>query len=438
MFTRPNLDGHLAHVHQPASTLYRLRNSSRPRRITFSNAYYQHKAQYCIMAPQSRKRKSEAMEETPRPQTPTGSPSRKKLKITQSEKQALIDNLQLESMYTLYSADQVYLQHLVTERARHLRAHYALQCADLRSRIERRVNRIPIAMRKMTMGELIAKHSAPSKPQVTRIPSDTNKTLPPLPHESKPASPIRPIAAPAGRTKKRKSSDIHIASDHDAPEPLPTKKTRTTKATTTGTQRATSRAKPTSVLSPRSHNSRTLPRSPIKEPTSPFKSSPAKSYIARPISPLKPTSPLKSAASAATSAITAAAHGMIEHAKRSKPASRTTSREKLAASTTATKGKMLPPPRPQTAPSSPARTASASTSTSEQSSTSTNSNGTVVKATGTVRGRPKAAASKPTATKAVTTATAKASALKTSTKAVNKKVVVAEPAGGRRVLRKRN
>lgn len=29
--------------------------------------------------------------------TPTGSPARKKLRITQSQKQALIDNLQLES-----------------------------------------------------------------------------------------------------------------------------------------------------------------------------------------------------------------------------------------------------------------------------------------------------------------------------------------------------
>ena len=104
------------------------------------------------MAPVSRKRKSEAMEETPQPHTPTGSPARKKVKITESQKQALMDNLQLERTCALASevasADEI----IVTERARHLRAHYALQCADLRSRIERRVNRIPIAMRKMTMG----------------------------------------------------------------------------------------------------------------------------------------------------------------------------------------------------------------------------------------------------------------------------------------------
>lgn len=40
----------------------------------------------------ARKRKSDEME----PSTPTGSPT-KKMKITQPQKQALIDNLQLES-----------------------------------------------------------------------------------------------------------------------------------------------------------------------------------------------------------------------------------------------------------------------------------------------------------------------------------------------------
>jgi hypothetical protein len=48
----------------------------------------------------------------------------------------------------------------VTERARKLRAHYALQVQDLRARIERRVNRIPVALRKATMGELLEKHNA--------------------------------------------------------------------------------------------------------------------------------------------------------------------------------------------------------------------------------------------------------------------------------------
>ncbi|KAI5304997.1 hypothetical protein KEM56_005534 [Ascosphaera pollenicola] len=66
-----------------------------------------------------------------------------KLRITASQKQALIDNLQLE----------------ITERARNLRVQYSLQATDLRSRIERRINRIPIALRKVKMGELMAKHA---------------------------------------------------------------------------------------------------------------------------------------------------------------------------------------------------------------------------------------------------------------------------------------
>jgi hypothetical protein len=55
------------------------------------------------MAPSNpRKRKSDEMEEAvPAGTTPTGSPTRKKMKISQQQKQALIDNLQLESMRTI-------------------------------------------------------------------------------------------------------------------------------------------------------------------------------------------------------------------------------------------------------------------------------------------------------------------------------------------------
>jgi len=54
------------------------------------------------MAPtQTRKRKSDEMEDAPQAVTPTGSPARKKMRITESQKQALIDNLQLESMLSL-------------------------------------------------------------------------------------------------------------------------------------------------------------------------------------------------------------------------------------------------------------------------------------------------------------------------------------------------
>ena len=386
------------------------------------------------MAPVSRKRKSEVLEEMPQPTTPTGSPARKKLKITESQKQALIDNLQLE----------------ITERARHLRAHYALQCADLRSRVERRVNRIPIAMRKMKMGELMAKHEEATKAKPTAhaqvtLPTATDRPLPPLPQEAlKAASPLRTqFEAQAPRGKKRKTSEIQIASDKendDQPvlELLPVAKMTRGKAAAP-TRAASRTQKPSSVLSPRSHNSRTLSRSPIKEWNSPTKaSSPMKSMIARPVSPLKPASPLKSAASAATSALSAAAHGMARGAAATAgKLGRTASREKTA-TVANTKGKMLPPPRPgtSTAPSSPHRIPSSQTTTSEMSTTSTST--TVV--TKPKRGRgAKAPATKtsPVAKKTVA-ATKVKTALKGNTAGANKKVVLAEPAAGRRVLRKRN
>lgn len=77
--------------------------------------------------------------------TPTSrSPIKKaRIQITANQKQALIDNLQLE----------------ITERARKLRAQYVMQAQGLRTRVELRVNRIPTALRKVTMGELILKYS---------------------------------------------------------------------------------------------------------------------------------------------------------------------------------------------------------------------------------------------------------------------------------------
>lgn len=57
----------------------------------------------------------------------------------------------------------------VTERARKLRAQYALQANDLRARIERRVNRIPVALRKATMGELLERHMASVRAQQANL-----------------------------------------------------------------------------------------------------------------------------------------------------------------------------------------------------------------------------------------------------------------------------
>ena len=64
---------------------------------------------------QSRKRKSDLLDEQDhdlQASTPTGGPARKRAKITRSQKQALIDNLQLES--ELPRCGEGYLSHMVT------------------------------------------------------------------------------------------------------------------------------------------------------------------------------------------------------------------------------------------------------------------------------------------------------------------------------------
>lgn len=93
--------------------------------------------------------------------TPTRSPQKRVMGITESQKQALIDNLQLEgclapSLRYLWTVTDITV---VTERARKLRAQYALQAQSLRTRIELRINRIPTALRKANMGELYSKYT---------------------------------------------------------------------------------------------------------------------------------------------------------------------------------------------------------------------------------------------------------------------------------------
>ena len=55
------------------------------------------------MPPTTGKRKSASDDAYDGITTPTGSPPTKKLRITRNQKQALMDNLQLESMYSLLS-----------------------------------------------------------------------------------------------------------------------------------------------------------------------------------------------------------------------------------------------------------------------------------------------------------------------------------------------
>ena len=64
----------------------------------------------------------------------------------------------------------------VTERARKLRAQYALQAQSLRTRIELRVNRIPKSLRKANMGELLERYIEMSQPK-QKGPVEASKTV---------------------------------------------------------------------------------------------------------------------------------------------------------------------------------------------------------------------------------------------------------------------
>jgi len=351
----------------------------------------------------------------------------------------------------------------VTERARQLRAHYALQSSDLRSRIERRVNRIPTSLRKANMGELFQKypeatanppscHKTDIKPHGSRPMTNLNNghPLPPVPKSpSKPPSPARP-ATTASNSTIHADQDAHLTSDkeNDTKRSLNLDNPKNPKRVQPTSNRVAPRmAKQNSVLSPKSHNSRTLPRSPIKDlrPQSPTK---YQSYIARPASPLKPPSPLKSAASAATSAISASLHGMVEHAKRgagvtAQGLTRTNSKEKSTVTAPKPKPKktMAPPPRPVPQPQEGMRTISQASQHSNSSNASGSSTGTTVVKKG---GRPATKTTNPggPGAKKTTAASVAKAALrnvaKSATTGAGKKVVVAEPAAGRRVLRSRN
>ncbi|KAF2226621.1 Borealin N terminal-domain-containing protein [Elsinoe ampelina] len=186
--------------------------------------------------------------------------------ISEARKQMLIDNLQLE----------------ITERARKLRAQYALQAQGLKSRIELRVNRIPRALRYTTMQDLVDKHSKPQP----------SKTLPAPPSPQKISYPA--LSATTGNARGiKRTSDVMPNYDKENEHPAgalenPKKRVKTTagiSAVATKPSRTASRkAGPAAVLSPKSHNSRTFPTSPIKS-ASPVKESVLPKPISRALGP---------------------------------------------------------------------------------------------------------------------------------------------------------
>jgi hypothetical protein len=144
---------------------------------------------------------------------------------------------------------------------------------------------------------------------------------------------------------------------------LPKKRTKVTKVTKvvsavpsysthTATAGPSRKVNPSQVLSPKSHNSRTLPSSPLKAP------SPGKSYLARPVSPAKPAAPQMTMAHANASSIMPPPEKSLRGAKSQRTTSKTTVtgsvRGRNAVATDAALPP-LPPPKPRSrarAPSS--------------------------------------------------------------------------------------
>lgn len=326
-----------------------------------------------------------------------------------------------------------------------------------------------MSLRNIKMGELMAQHqqsqnntNPPPTQSVPRSPTKAQldeRPLPALPSPSKLPSPVKQATIQQPKSRKRKSSAILIPSDKENHEPdtsnagpdsLPVQKNaKRAKTAAAAAQPAAKRAasrtqkkplknneNPNGVLSPRSHNSRTLPKSPVKDkelpPPVPVREKsplrqhqqiqPPQQSPLRPASPSKPASPFK----AAMSGISAFAKRgyAAAGAKLTRPLSREKEQDTLTGLGSAVPGspagKMLPPPRPALAtltgtnasatsiPTlSPHRTTSqASVRSNASAQSTTSSKGTVVtKSTRAVGTKKTAVLSKAPVKKTTTTTT---------------------------------
>ncbi|CAG8959976.1 hypothetical protein HYFRA_00012693 [Hymenoscyphus fraxineus] len=212
--------------------------------------------------------------------TPTRSPiktQRVAKGLTENQKRAIIENLQLE----------------VTERARKLRAQYALQAQTMRARLEIRINRIPVAMRNMNIGELAAQHLAlkqkaiAGSPAKNRVEDIREKTR----------------VSPSPRPKKRKSDEMSIDKENQENQEIEYPKKRARAPNPAGRAISRETVQPSQVLSPRSANSRSYQRTQTRNAA---QSNPV---------PSRPVSPLKSSASAASGGAAGILTNMVEKAK---------------------------------------------------------------------------------------------------------------------------
>ncbi|RBQ80740.1 hypothetical protein FVER14953_01250 [Fusarium verticillioides] len=155
---------------------------------------------------------------TASPSAQPRSPIRKRTPgaITMQQKQAMIDNMQLE----------------ITERARRLRAQYNYMATTVRSRIEMRLNRVPMSMRNIKMGDLLQKFVDQEQQRAAKSTAIRKQTA------TWAASPPKQIQSaahnlkPAPRTKKRMSDAISGDKENEV-EHTETAKKRARAATTT-------------------------------------------------------------------------------------------------------------------------------------------------------------------------------------------------------------
>ncbi|RKF54585.1 hypothetical protein GcC1_210033 [Golovinomyces cichoracearum] len=203
---------------------------------------------------------AKSIQKNPSPKSPrkNGLNRVQKTGLTQLQKRALIENLQLE----------------ITERARRLRAQYALQAQGLRTRIEIRINRIPVALRNVQMGDLLLKYSEASKKDNScysriELKSPSKNHLQPAPRTS-------PIPQ---RGTKRMSNAILTDKENNHDLGNTPKRSRRSPH-----QNSPSRIPASQVLSPRSANSRLHSQSPVRlappeNPGSAYSISPQKSNL---------------------------------------------------------------------------------------------------------------------------------------------------------------
>ncbi|KAL8839997.1 MAG: hypothetical protein Q9170_001539 [Blastenia crenularia] len=358
--------------------------------------------------------------------TATQSPSKRPMIITLGQKQALIDNLQLESesVELVLVTEQLTYRLEVTERARKLRAQYALQAQSLRTRIELRVNRIPTAMRKANMGKLYDIYIESTK-QPTEPTSDKSVPTIEAPKQrtssakaAQPSSPKPASTAPLSRGVKR-TSDHFFPDDDKENTPDPTHPLSSKKRPKPNAHPSN----PSMVLSPKSSNTRNMaPHSPVRAPLG----SPQRSYLTHPASPLKPSGGFTAAkppSPAKVAAVVAAATASSATTTVEKPRA---TRTRNAAATKPAKAPTKAAPKARAAPNTRAKRGAEAPveapnielrSVSAASNTSTGT--TVVRRTGKGAGIGGAAGAKAKAKKGAAA------------------VPIEAPAQGRRVLRKR-